>query len=644
MKKFSFVTIMSILAIFLFGGILNVNADTILPSSFVTHADDSTRIAYIKYQSTEGPKDYGIIAKKAANGTFVYCLDMHKEYHGNMTYTKTKEMDVGINYILKNRPRTGDNKKDYYITQLAVYYYMDYLNGNHDNLPEDFKKIIVIGATVENTDLDAQTKAVCKGIYDLYIGAYNYRKNYVEKNGFINITTTSVKFTEANGYYTSSKIYVKSGNLEGDIKKVLVNATKNTKVLRDTDDGGYVIKIPVSDIPEGKKVTFSLKFSGHYTKERAYYYYTNNSHQRLLYDGMEKTYHPVEASITLTVKNYKDKHSVEISKTDVTQSKELPGATLVLKDENGNEIDKWVSTTTSHKVTVYEGDYSLTETIAPKGYKLSTQSIYFRVDSQGKIYEKINGEYKQVNKINMINELKDKIKISKTDVTQSKELAGATLVLKDANGKEIDKWVSTNKAHEITLDAGEYSLTETIAPEGYKLSTTTIYFKIDADGKLYEKVNGKYVSVNKINMINELKDITSFVKKDSVTGNYVAGATMVIKDANGNVVKEFVSNNSVYQLQLDAGTYTLQEIAAPTGYILSKEVLTFRVLDNGSLQVKNSNGVFEDSVMVEFYNTPESDEPFDVPSTGKSTLFITLAGITLLVSGVAYVIKIAKEC
>ena len=644
MKKFRFATVMAILAVFLFGGILKANA-AILPSTFVTNSDDRTKLSYITYKTTDGKTDqYSIIYKRDSSGKFVYCLDLRKAYDGNLTYTKTKEMDVGVKYIIKNRPHTGDLKKDYYITQMAVYYYMDYINGNDNNLSDDFKKIIVIGAKVNDTTLDAKTKEVCKAIYDLYIGAYNYRKNYVEKSGYINITTTSVKFTEADGYYTSSKIYVKSGNLKEEMKKTLVNATANTKVYKDTADGGFVIKIPVSDIPEGKKVTFSLKFSGSYTKEKAYYYYVNDAHQRLMYDGLEETYHPVEASITLTVKNYIDKHDVEISKTDVTQQKELPGATLVLKDENGNEIDKWVSTTTSHKVTVYEGDYSLTETIAPKGYKLSTTTIYFRVDAQGKIYEKINGEYKQVKKINMINELKDKIKISKTDVTQQKEIPGATLVLKDANGKVIDTWVSTTKSHEIVLDAGEYSLTETIAPEGYKLSTTTIYFKVDADGKLYEKVNGKWVAVSKINMVNELKDITSIVKKDSVTGNYVAGATMVIKDANGNVVKEFVSNNSVYQLQLDAGTYTLQEIAAPSGYILSKEVLTFRILENGSLQVKNSNGVFEDSVMVEFYNTPETDDDVPVPSTGKSTLFITLAGVTLLISGVAYVIKTTKEC
>ena len=646
MKRFSFKTIMMVLAAMLLGFALNVKADTILPSTFVTHSDDRSRIAYIAYDTTEGKReDYGIVGKKTSDGTFVYCLDLNKKYDGNKTYTKTKELSVGINYIIKNRPHTNDNLRDFYITQMAVYMYQDYINGNFNNLSKEITSLIILGGTkADNNLVDAKTKAATKDIYNLYAGAVNYKKNYVEKNGYINITTTSVTFTEKDGYFTSSKIYLKSGNLNGDITKTLVNATPNTKVYRDTADNGYVIKIPVTDIPEGKKVTFTLKFSGAYKQEKAYYYYTSDSHQRLVYDKLEVINKPVEASISLTVKNFKDTHKVKISKTDITQTKEIEGATLVLKDENGKEIDKWVSTTTSHVVTLYEGEYSLTETIAPKGYKISTTTIYFKVDSEGKIYEKVDGKYKAVNKINMINELKDVVRISKTDVTQSKEIEGATLVLKDANGKEIDKWVSTTTSHNVVLDPGEYSLTETIAPKGYKLSTTTITFKIDAEGKIYEKVKGKWVTVDKINMINELVDVTSIVKKDSTNDNYVAGATLVIKDAKGNVVQQFVSTNSVYQITLAAGEYTLEEVAAPEGYLTSNEKLFFRILDNGSLQVKNSNGVYEDSVMIVFYNTPEDHHDVPVPPTGKTTLFITLAGITLLISGVAYVIKTTKEC
>ncbi|MCR5223673.1 MAG: Cys-Gln thioester bond-forming surface protein [Bacilli bacterium] len=546
MKRFKFITFMMILAAFLFGGIIPANAETILPETFVTHKDDRQVLNYIKYVDTAGNNDdYALYAKKSTDGTFVYCIDLHKYYDGNKTYTKTGTLDEGIVYILKNRPHTNDAGYDFYVTQMAVYFYQDWLHNNNYNLQEPFKKLIKLAATVEGTNLDATTIKVSKDIYKLWYDATEYRQKSIAKDGYINITSDSVKFTEQDGYFVSSKIYLKSGNLNGDMKKTMINATPNTRILRDTADGGYVVKIPVTDIPEGKKVTFTLKWEGNYNKEYAYYYFTDDSHQRLLYDKLEVKSLPVEAKITLTVKNYIENYQVKISKTDVTQQQEVPGATLVVKDAKGNVVDTWVSTTETHKMILAEG---------------------------------------------------------------------------------------------------EYSLTETIAPAGYRLSTTTIYFKLDADGKLYAKVNGNYVLVEKINMINELKDVTSIAKKDKVTDKYLPGAVLVVKDSQGNVVKEFTSNDSVYQLILQPGEYTLEEKAAPSGYILSKEVVSFKVLVNGALQVKNSNGVYEDSVMVVFYNTPEKKETVPVPNTGVSGMLLTIAGITLLVSGVVYVIKTTKEC
>ncbi len=546
MKRFKFLTIMMILAAFLFGGIVTVNADTILPKTFVTHKDDRVKLNYIKYVDSAGNNDdYALIAKKATDGTYVYCIDLHKKYDGNLTYTKTGTMDEGIEYILKHKSNTGDANKDFYITQMAVYFYQDWLNNNDNNLQEPFKKLIVAAATIENAEVDATTKEVSKAIYKLWADAVHYRQSYVAKNGYINITTNSVKFTQKDGYFESSKIYVDSGNLIGDMSKTMINATPNTRILRDKADGGYVVRVPVTDIPEGKKVTFTLKWAGQYNDESAWYYYTNDAHQRLLYDKIETETKDVQATITLTVKNYIENYQVKISKTDVTQQYEIPGATLVVKD---------------------------------------------------------------------------------------------------ANGKEIETWVSTTETHKLVLAEGEYSLTETIAPKGYRLSTTTIYFKLDENGRIYAKVNGNYVQVDKINMINELKDVTSIAKKDASNDKYLPGATLVVKDNKGNVVQEFVSNDSVYQLVLQPGEYTLEEKAAPSGYILSKDKVSFRVLVSGALQVKNSNGVYEDSVMVVFYNTPEKEEEVIVPSTGASGLFMTIAGLTLLISGVVYVTKTTKEC
>lgn len=52
-----------------------------------------------------------------------------------------------------------------------------------------------------------------------------------------------------------------------------------------------------------------------------------------------------------------------------------------------------------------------------------------------------------------------KVKISKVDITTNEELPGAELVIKDKDGNEIDRWISTNKPHYVEkIPAGDCSL------------------------------------------------------------------------------------------------------------------------------------------------------------------------------------------
>lgn len=84
----------------------------------------------------------------------------------------------------------------------------------------------------------------------------------------------------------------------------------------------------------------------------------------------------------VNVKNILKKGEAEISKKDVSGDKELPGATLHVKGKN---VDlTWVSGTKAKKFTLPEGKYALTETIANKGYKLNTNTVYFEI-KDGKV-------------------------------------------------------------------------------------------------------------------------------------------------------------------------------------------------------------------------------------------------------------------
>ena len=67
------------------------------------------------------------------------------------------------------------------------------------------------------------------------------------------------------------------------------------------------------------------------------------------------------------------------SKQDITNSKELPGATIVIKDNVTDEIvDEWVSTEEPHiiKYLVEGKEYIMIETQAPNGYQIAEQITF----------------------------------------------------------------------------------------------------------------------------------------------------------------------------------------------------------------------------------------------------------------------------
>lgn len=81
---------------------------------------------------------------------------------------------------------------------------------------------------------------------------------------------------------------------------------------------------------------------------------------------------------------------VTVSKQDITDHKELEGAHLQVTDEKGNIVDEWISSKEPHMIQnlFCNHTYTLTETIAPKNYKVA-QSINFTVEESGKIQKVI---------------------------------------------------------------------------------------------------------------------------------------------------------------------------------------------------------------------------------------------------------------
>ena len=87
-----------------------------------------------------------------------------------------------------------------------------------------------------------------------------------------------------------------------------------------------------------------------------------------------------DGSITeVTMKN--DIIRLTISKQDITNGKELPGAHLVIRKENGDIYKEWDSSDEEYIIEMIPaGKYTLEETIAPPGYALNTEVITFVIN------------------------------------------------------------------------------------------------------------------------------------------------------------------------------------------------------------------------------------------------------------------------
>ena len=78
-------------------------------------------------------------------------------------------------------------------------------------------------------------------------------------------------------------------------------------------------------------------------------------------------------------------YDIAISKQDITNNKELPGAKLSLKDTKTNKVvETWTSASEAHVVTVVPSTYELSEDAAPNGYEIA-EKITFTVERDGTI-------------------------------------------------------------------------------------------------------------------------------------------------------------------------------------------------------------------------------------------------------------------
>ena len=393
--------------------------------------------------------------KTYSNGV-VFCSTFHVPNVGtSCTLSKSQwsyPAQAGVAAVIE-KYNAAKSEKNYFYAELAINEFLYYYETND---------------STNKVRADARNASGVKPFYDAAVSAY---KNAKESFGItLQADGNKLTFTKDNDNYVSNKVTV-VGSSSYDVKASGVEGIKVNK-----SGNTFTVSIPVKNIGDGKSVNVQVTVTSSKSTSVAKYYNCGSGNQNLVPNIVDVETKTDSKSISGNITTEKKVTKLKISKQDITTKEELAGAHLVLKDEEGNVIDEWDSSKTAHYVEgLKAGKYTLTETIAPKGYSLSKDTISFTLEANNEVTEVI-----------MYNTHISKylVKISKQDITTKAELAGATLVLKDSKGNEIDRWVSGQEPHVLELEAGDYVLTEIQAPSGYDLSYEVIKFTVGDKGEV----------------------------------------------------------------------------------------------------------------------------------------------------------------
>lgn len=443
------------------------------------------------------PIDQNCAAKTTNKNSLIFAFE-----YGYGEYKNQGQYSYNSNYL------TGEPIEDYYITQTAVWnfspptssYNLDFWNNgwfsNYDFSAKTFYGISDETVTrISNLINDATAAATATGSLSLTTLNTSMSLTSDEKY-YVSDGITIV------GKYLSSEIILSVSGIDGAFITTDKNSTSGITSLFDGNSPSVTttvyIKVPKANITDSQNslvLNISSKTAFNDSSE------IMECHPRVENQQPMVKYNPSYTTLSDSISLNINKNTVKVSKKNIA-GEEVPGATLTVKDTSGNVVETWASTTEVKTISLLSGTYVLEETIAPEGYIKSTSKIEFTVDDSGKVL--IGG--KEISEIIITNE-PILVSISKRSIIGSEELENAKLkitdkdgnIVSDVNGNKLE-WFSTNEPKEFNLAAGTYILSETIAPEGYELSETTVEFTVTSEGKVL--IDGEEVENNLIIFTN----------------------------------------------------------------------------------------------------------------------------------------------
>ncbi|MGM9605817.1 MAG: SpaA isopeptide-forming pilin-related protein, partial [Faecousia sp.] len=295
---------------------------------------------------------------------------------------------------------------------------------------------------------------------------------------------------------------------------------------------------------------------------------------------------------TVQFQNY-PKPTLTIHKIDLN-GKALTGAIFEVRTKAGVKIgdfpvDENGSVTISN-VHLAEGYYIITEIQAPEGYILdkTPHEVYLR---PGRTTE-----------ISIENEKKPDLMIEKIDSVVGDGVQGAKFeiwVSKDKNEDGTYQKLNSNyyytdaNGHILldNLDTGWYKIVEVEPPSGYMLkapSEQTVYVDNDSSVTVtFENIPKSALIIRKVDADTGVGLANAWFRVRYLGGTSGSGGTIIGEYATSN-------NGNIILTGLDAGTYIVEEISAPDGYVIDTAAQTAYIsgLDQDCITLTFTNSAY----------------------------------------------------
>ena len=202
------------------------------------------------------------------------------------------------------------------------------------------------------------------------------------------------------------------------------------------------------------------------------------------------------------------------------------------------------------------GAYYVKELSAPDGWTLNPAKFAVTLEPEAQ-----SGGVIRVSLPEIVHDelIYTRVTLTKTDITGQKTLPGATIEVKDEQGKVIYRETTdaNGQLPQIPVAPGTYTFKETYAPDGYALNESEMRFTVDADGNVTGDTTIR-------------DDYTRFsLRKADENGKPLAGVMFGLKKADGLLLmtaKTDAKGMATFE-KVPFGTYTLVETQALLGYL-----------------------------------------------------------------------------